>query len=156
MTTDNSVKKNWNPQLGTDIYKIVEVCGPGKWVGSMMTFSKPLFLDQIFNPDFKKQQWSIEVVMNCEDDTDHCIETAIQEKIIAPNHRFLTLEDAAAIDDTGMLSTYIEDDVDMQKTIRLKQVPRSIPIGHQGKLLEYMEEHLQETQKLTNMRNLRK
>jgi hypothetical protein len=94
-----------------------------------MTFSKPIFLDQIFNPDFRKQQWTIEVIMNCEDDMDHNIETAIQEKIIAPENRFLTIEDAAAIDDTGMLDTYIENDVEMQKTIRLRQVPRSIPIG---------------------------
>ncbi len=156
VTTDNRVTKNWKPQLSTDIYKIVEVCGPGKWVGNLMTFSKPIFLDQIFNPDFRKQQWTIEVIMNCEDDMDHNIETAIQEKIIAPENRFLTIEDAAAIDDTGMLDTYIENDVEMQKTIRLRQVPRSIPIGHQKKLQEYMEEHLQETQKITNMRNLSK
>lgn len=155
-TTIVATEKNWHPTLATDIYKIVEVCGPGKIVGRVMEFAKPMLLDQISNPDFKKRQLSIEIVLNCDDNMDSVIEKGVQEKIFSPDHRFLTLADANAIDKTGMLDQYIEDDGGMLNTIRIKQVPRHIPVGNQKMLQEYMEQRLHETQIFTNMRNISK
>lgn len=155
-TTIVATEKNWHPTLATDIYKIVEVCGPGKIVGRLMEFAKPMLLDQISNPDFKKRQFSIEIVLNCDDVMDSVIEKGVREKIFSPNHRFLTLEDAKAIEKTGMLDLYIEDDGGMLNTLRIKEVPRHIPVGNQKMLQEYMEQRLQETQIFTNMRNISK
>ena len=148
--TNYRATKNWRPKICTDIHQIIEVCGPGKFLGSMMSFSQPILLSELTNPNFKKRQWSLEVFLDCGNDPE-IIEAAILNNILEPENRLLTLADADAIDDSGILDNYIDADSDHHDTIQLNQVPSDIPIGDQNQLVEYMEENLQQRYKTTSM-----
>ena len=115
-----------------------------------MSFSQPILLSELTNPNFKKRQWSLEVFLDCGNDPE-IIEAAILNNILEPENRLLTLADADAIDDSGILDNYIDADSDHHDTIQLNQVPSDIPIGDQNQLVEYMEENLQQRYKTTSM-----
>lgn len=140
--TNYHAKKNWCPKLSTDIKQIIEVCGPGKILGSMMSFSQPILLSELTNPDFQKRQWSLEVFLDC--NSEEVIQTAVQNKILEPGNRFLTLNDIDVIDDFDVLDNPAAEGED---TLILNQVPAEIPEADQDQLLEYMDDYLQQHRK---------
>ncbi|MGV3740376.1 MAG: hypothetical protein ACO1N3_03700, partial [Gammaproteobacteria bacterium] len=148
--TDSDAKKNWRPILNYDIHQVIEVCGPGRLFGSMMSFTQPILISEIPNPTFKKRQLSVETVLNCNENMSESIKNAQTNGLILSDNRFLTLEDANALDNTGILDSYIEDSKE-HETIRLSQVPRDIPIGHQNKLFDYATQQLQQSVKTNNI-----
>lgn len=144
--TNYTARKNWRPSLCTDIKQIIEVCGPGKFLGSMMSFSQPIILTELMNPTFEKRQWSLEVFLDCK--SDEVLETAVQNNLLRPGNRFLSLQDADVIDDFDILDTCAEEGED---TLILDQVPAEIPEADQDQLLDYMKQYLQENSKTPSM-----
>lgn len=135
---------NWKPTLNHDVIQVVEILGPGKLIGSIMAFSEPIYLGHIENHHFKPRKYSVEIVLHCDDDMEKSQENAISHGLIQPGNRFLTLEDATAIDQSGLLDVRIEDDATTAHTLRLSEVPASIPIGDVGKLVAHMVENMVE------------
>ena len=144
--TNYSARKNWRPKMSTDIKQIIEVCGPGKFLGSMMSFSQPILLTELTNPTFQKRQWSMEVFLDCT--SEDVLETAVQEQLLQPGNRFLSLHDIDVIDDFGILDNLAGEGED---TLVLDQVPASIPEADQDQLLAYMNDYLQEHKKTPSM-----
>lgn len=148
--TNQRATKNWRPKVCTDTRQIIEVCGPGKILGSMMSFSQPILLSELTNPNFQKRQWSLEVFLDCENDPE-IMERAILNNILKSGNRLLTATDADVIDDSGILDNHIDASSVHEDTIQLSQVPADIPIGDQEQLVDYMTEHLQQSQKTTSI-----
>ena len=148
--TDSAYKKNWGPLLNIDVQQVVEVCGPGKVLGTMLSFAQPILISELFNPAFKKRQLSVGVVLNCDKNMAQINRKAHETGLIAPDNRFLTLEDANALDNTGVLDWYFED-AESHETMKFTQVPKNIPIGDTAQLLEHAMQHLQQTDKTNNM-----
>ena len=143
-------KTNWKPTLENDVVQVIEVFGPGKMFGSFMAFSQPIYLGHVENSDFRPRQFSIEVVLHCDNYMQTAIKNAWKQGLIQPGYRFLTLEDASAIDESGQLDLRIDSNEVCQQTICLKQVPKNIPVGHQQMLVDHLEQ-LQPKTKTTSM-----
>lgn len=148
--TDFFAKKNWRPTLSKDVAQVFEVCGPGRILGSMMSFTRPILISEIHNTTFRNRQISVEVVLNCEKKLEEYTKKAQNQGLIAEGNRIVTIQDATALDNAGLLDHYIENS-DTQETLRLNQVPAHIPIGHQSKLVEYALQQLQQSDITNNM-----
>ncbi len=133
---------DWRPVVTDDLMSIFEVCGPGRILSKLMSTSEIAYVREWKNPEFMKRIYAIEVaIYDTPDDFKIMNRNARRMHLINADQRLITIEDAEAL-----LSSCELDELnalyETPETQRITAVPRSITIGNQAALLEYVTEKL--------------
>lgn len=145
---------DWRPVVGEDVMKLVQVSGPGKFLGPFMSSNEPMHVTDWENPDFKKRVWSLDIVLsggfNYREGLEQMNERAQQFGLILPDQRLLTIEDAQAVVNSKELNS-LNEEYTTDETHILKKVPAKIAIGDAAALIDYMTHEVKSEKKLVEI-----
>jgi hypothetical protein len=133
-----SRKDDWRQNFNRDVHSIYEVVSPGRWLGLVMPATEPAHITHWQNPDFTPQPVSVEIVSGSFSAKDLAEMNEKATEIGMPkDERLLTLEDASAIMESGVLEKLDENYVTTE-TLNLSSVPQNIAIGNAEALAKYI------------------
>ncbi|TAL62999.1 MAG: hypothetical protein EPN84_05650 [Legionella sp.] len=139
---------DWRLWTSRDVMKLVKVSGPGRILAPFMSSSEPAHVKDLTNPDFQRRVCALDVVIAYERTAmDRIIQRSIEMELIARDERPVTLNDAKALVDSGVLDE-LDANFSTTETFVLDKVPSSIKIGDTPALVEYTREKVKSTNRL--------
>jgi len=141
----SSAQEDWRPVVSEDLMSIFEVSGPGRILSQFMSATQIAYLREWDNPDFTKRIYALEIVLYGHDPRDLAImnDNAHETRLITKDERLITLDDARTVINSGELDK-LNALYTTTETQRIASVPKSIAIGDQNALVEYMTAKLKE------------
>lgn len=145
--------EDWRQNVTQDVIKLVQVAGPGM-LGKFMSSNEIVHVKDWGNPDYRKKVWSMDVVIsggpNPLDDYAKMNEIAREMRLISADERLLTIEDARAVVNSGLLDS-LNDNYGIDTTHCFTKVPKNIAVGDVNRLVEYLNEEITLTNALVEI-----
>ncbi|WP_454783241.1 hypothetical protein [Legionella sp. WA2022007384] len=129
---------NWALKVSEDVMKVIQVRGPGRFLGKFMPSTEIVHVQDIENPDFKKRVWSLEVVFSdgrTSEDFERMNKRARELGLIGIHERLLTIHDAASVVDSEELEE-LNTRYRIPTTLRVAKVHKDIPLGLKDPLIQ--------------------
>lgn len=136
------INHDWRENFSTNTKAVAIVHTDGKILGNFALGSEPVLVEVLHNPDFKVRACTLSITTAFAEHLEEANSNAKAIGLLAPDQRLLTIKDAEAMVESGLLDQF-DEGRSFEKTTVFDKVPSSIKEGDQDALADYMAEELQ-------------
>ncbi|KTD40195.1 hypothetical protein [Legionella parisiensis] len=148
-----SVKDDWRSEVNKRMHSVIEVCGPGRIVSSVMSSNEPAHVRHWQNPDFSPELVSLDIVFyESPEEYEEMNAKAKDMGLIRKNERLPTLADAQVL--IGQLNEW-GNMYGATETIKVTSFPSRIKPGDKEALVKYLEGQIKSNPSIIPLEELR-
>lgn len=133
---------DWREKFSTNTKAVAIIHTDGKILGNFALSSEPVLVEVLQNPDFKARACTLSITTAYAEHLDVANSNAKKIGLLTPDQRLLTIKDAEAMVESGLLDKFDEGRSFEQTTV-FDKVPSSINEGDEEALANYMANELQ-------------
>ncbi|MCE0721680.1 MULTISPECIES: hypothetical protein [Legionella] len=135
-----SAKDDWRSEVNKRMHSVIEVCGPGRIVSSVMSSNEPAHVRHWQNPDFSPELVALDIVFfDTPEEYEEMNEKARDMGLIGKDERLPTFSDAQKL--VGQLKDW-GDTYGTSDTMKFTAFPKKIKPGDKATLVEFLDEQI--------------